>query len=307
MVHDSHYSDLIMSAMASQITGVLIVYKTYCSGTDQRKHQSSTSLVFMRGIHRWPVNSPHKGPVTRKMSPCDGVIMWGGGGGVVQIRRITAWWVPASVRVKRSTIYNHYDDVIMSTMASQITSPTVVYSTVYSDADQRKHQSSASLAFVWGIHRERWIPRTKGQLRGKCFHLMTSSCERLFSPAALIVAQTTMHSASPLKTETLQNGNLSSLVAPMITIIASGATSDGKVGILMTLGFQLHKICTRFCFALFWWVFFFTSTLWLMWSMYQSSSGLFPGFGGIVWTCMKDMGKIDWGPFNQHCLILPPA
>ena len=46
---------------------------------------------------------------------------------------------------------------------------------VYSDADQRKHQSSASLAFVWGIHRDRWIPRTKGQLRGKCFHLMTSS------------------------------------------------------------------------------------------------------------------------------------
>ena len=46
---------------------------------------------------------------------------------------------------------------------------------VYSDADQRKHQSSASLAFVWGIHRDRWIPRRKGQLRGKCFHLMTSS------------------------------------------------------------------------------------------------------------------------------------
>ena len=70
----------------------------------------------------------------------------------------------------------HYDDVIMTMLASQITSLTVVYSTVYSDADQSKHQSSASLAFVWGIHRDRWIPRTKGQLRGKCFHLMTSSC-----------------------------------------------------------------------------------------------------------------------------------
>ena len=46
-------------------------------------------------------------------------------------------------------------------------------STVYSDADQRKLQSSASLAFVWGIHRDRWIPYTNG----KCFHLMTSSCE----------------------------------------------------------------------------------------------------------------------------------
>ena len=70
----------------------------------------------------------------------------------------------------------HYIDVIMTTIASQITSLTVVYSTVYPDADQRKHQSSASLAFVRGIHRDRWIPRTKGQLRGKCLHLMTSSC-----------------------------------------------------------------------------------------------------------------------------------
>ena len=57
----------------------------------------------------------------------------------------------------------HYIDVIMTTMASQITSLTIVYSTVYSDADQRKHQSSASLAFVWGIHRGRWISRTNDQ------------------------------------------------------------------------------------------------------------------------------------------------
>ena len=69
----------------------------------------------------------------------------------------------------------HYDDVIMGEIASQVTSLTIVYSTVYSDADQRKHQSSPSLAFVRGIHRDRWIPRTNGQLRGKCFHLMTSS------------------------------------------------------------------------------------------------------------------------------------
>ena len=72
----------------------------------------------------------------------------------------------------------HYDDVIMGGMVSQITSLTIVYSIVYSSTDQRKHQSSASLAFVWGIHRDRWIPPTKGQLRGKCFHLMTSSCEQ---------------------------------------------------------------------------------------------------------------------------------
>ena len=40
----------------------------------------------------------------------------------------------------------------MGAMASQITSLTIVYSTVYSGADQSKHQSSASLSFVWGIH-----------------------------------------------------------------------------------------------------------------------------------------------------------
>ena len=68
-----------------------------------------------------------------------------------------------------------YIDVIMTRMVSQITGLTIVYLTVYSDVDQRKHQSSASLAFMWGIHRDRWIPRTKGQLRGKCYHLMTSS------------------------------------------------------------------------------------------------------------------------------------
>ena len=46
------------------------------SGSDQIKHQSSASLAYVRGIHRWPVNSQHKGPVTRKMFPIDDVIMW---------------------------------------------------------------------------------------------------------------------------------------------------------------------------------------------------------------------------------------
>ena len=71
----SHYCDVIMTAMASQITSLTIVYSTVYSGADQRKHQSSASLAFVWWIHRWPVNSPHKGPVTRKMSPFDDVIM----------------------------------------------------------------------------------------------------------------------------------------------------------------------------------------------------------------------------------------
>ena len=52
-----------MSATTSQITGVSIVCSTVGSGADQRKHQSSASLTFVRGIQRWPVNSSHKRPV----------------------------------------------------------------------------------------------------------------------------------------------------------------------------------------------------------------------------------------------------
>ena len=52
-----------------------IVYSTLYSGADQRKHQRSTSLAFVRGIHRWPVNSSHKGPVTRKMFPFYDLLM----------------------------------------------------------------------------------------------------------------------------------------------------------------------------------------------------------------------------------------
>ena len=64
-----------MSLIASQITSLTIVYSTVYLGADQRKHQSSASLAFVRGIHRGPVNSPHKWPVTRKMFPFDDVIM----------------------------------------------------------------------------------------------------------------------------------------------------------------------------------------------------------------------------------------
>ena len=69
LVSFRHCSDVITSTMASQITGLTIVYSTAYSGVDQRKHQRSASLAFVRGIHRWPVNSPHRGPVTRKIFP----------------------------------------------------------------------------------------------------------------------------------------------------------------------------------------------------------------------------------------------
>ena len=74
MIHN--YSDVIMGAIASQITSLMTVYSTVYSDADQRKHQSTASLAFVRGIHQWPVNSPHKRPVTRKMLPFDDVIMY---------------------------------------------------------------------------------------------------------------------------------------------------------------------------------------------------------------------------------------
>ena len=73
--HIDHYCDVIMGAVAFQINSFAIVYSTVYSDADQRKHQSSASLAFVRGIHRGPVNSPHKWPVTRKMFPFDDVIM----------------------------------------------------------------------------------------------------------------------------------------------------------------------------------------------------------------------------------------
>ena len=73
-IHYRHCSDVITGAIAFQITSLTHVYSTVYSDADKRKHQSSASLAFVRGIHRGPVNSPHKWPVTRKMFPFDDVI-----------------------------------------------------------------------------------------------------------------------------------------------------------------------------------------------------------------------------------------
>ena len=70
------YNDVIMSTMVSQTTSLTTVYSSVYSGADQRKHQSSATLAFVTGIHLWPVNSPHTGPVTWKMFPFDDVIMY---------------------------------------------------------------------------------------------------------------------------------------------------------------------------------------------------------------------------------------
>ena len=69
------YSDVVMSAMASQITSLMIVYSTVYSDADKKKHQRSAPLAFVREIHCWPVNSSQKGPATRKMILFRDIIM----------------------------------------------------------------------------------------------------------------------------------------------------------------------------------------------------------------------------------------
>ena len=102
-----HYSEVIVGAMTSQITSLTIVYSTVYSGADQRKHQSSASLAFVRGIHQWPVNSPHKWPVTRKMFPFDDVIM----GNPSSIGSVEGWWPELhgnNVKLKAMCIFPGY-------------------------------------------------------------------------------------------------------------------------------------------------------------------------------------------------------
>ena len=104
-----HYNDVIMSVMASQITSLTIVYSTLYSGADQRKYQSSASLAFVWGKHQWPVNSPHKGPVTRKIFPFDDVIM-------IWVKSTSTWPQQNAAKHEQSAFfrevlftYDHHD------------------------------------------------------------------------------------------------------------------------------------------------------------------------------------------------------
>ena len=95
------------TTMASQITSLTVVYSTVCSDADQRKHQSSASPAFVWGIHRGPVNSPHKWPVTRKMFPFDDVVMFSSPDVIILPWRVAIklWNLPADA-LKSVTSHN---------------------------------------------------------------------------------------------------------------------------------------------------------------------------------------------------------
>ena len=122
-----------MSAMTSQITCISIVCWTVCSGADQIKHQISTSPDLVRGIHRWSLDSPHKGPVKRKMFPFDDVMTY------------------------RQLFYTHLLERVLCVSIKCIQ--------VHDDVIKWKH-FPRNWPFVRGIHRSPVNSPHKGQWRG---------------------------------------------------------------------------------------------------------------------------------------------
>ena len=119
----------------------------------------STIKAPLMWLFTWVLPLPMAGyfPYKDAVAPVKGVVLWRSHGRLVFTMGITA---PGKLLSTNPMGNLHYSDVIMGAMASQITRLTIVYSTVYSGADQRKHQSSASLAFMTG---DRWIPRSNDQ------------------------------------------------------------------------------------------------------------------------------------------------
>ena len=139
-----------MTTIASQNTSLTIVYSIVYSDADQRKHQSSASLAFVRGIHRWPVNSPHKRPVTRKMFPLDDVIMY--------------WRVLTVYKLFFALQWRHNELAGVSNHQTHDCLPNRLFT-----CKSKKTSNSASLAFVMGIHRRPVNSPRKGPVTRKMF------------------------------------------------------------------------------------------------------------------------------------------
>ena len=192
-----------MDAIASQITSLTTVYSIVYSDADQRKHQSSASLAFVREFtgDRWILrtNGQLRGKCFHLMTSswCNperyhSKVLVSNHKAQQSIGIILGISLCClSPNFAELQVQYHYGDVIMSTIASQITSLTIVYSTVYSDADQRKHQSSASLAFVWGIHRGPVNSPHKWRVMWKMFP---------FDDVIMMLSQSIIELASPVIT-----------------------------------------------------------------------------------------------------------
>ena len=143
-----------MGSMASQITGISIVYSIVCSRADQRKHRSSSLLAFVRGIHRWPVNSPHKGPTTGKMFPFDDV-MW-------DLCKSLQWHhnVPNDVSNHRhlDCLFNHlFKSRSKKTPKLRVTGICEGNSPVTSEFPAQRASNAENISIWWRHHVERMM------------------------------------------------------------------------------------------------------------------------------------------------------
>ena len=198
-----------MDSIASQITSLTIVYSAVYSGADQRKHQSSASLAFVRGIHRGPANSPHKWPVTRKMFPFDDVIMM-----VCHFSRVVEYVDHLHEHFLDPVVIKngHYMPVMVSYLSYSLAIQssvclTVWYKTKFGSqnfgyqiwfrtrllnwlsiaAKANKPSNPNILLYVKRIHLGAVPPfQYSFQLRGKCFHLMTSLYETKYHMNSLM-------------------------------------------------------------------------------------------------------------------------
>ena len=143
-----------MGMMASQITSLTIVYLSIYSGADQRKHQSSASLAFVWGIHRWPVNSPHKWPVTRKMFPFDDVIMRICGSTYDAFSTLNYVWdftIQYGV-VTKSYIFRPYVRIICNMFCVYILYAESQYKIFVHPNPSKMHSTSLFFVMNWTIH-----------------------------------------------------------------------------------------------------------------------------------------------------------
>ena len=161
-----------MGAIASRITGVPVVYSSICSGADQRKHQSFAPLAFLRGIHWWPMKSPHKGPVTRKMFPFDHVIMC-----IMDVRAITdaVKWESIVLIIGCGQYFNHQLDFKINQCCQRPLTQFTMRNTYLTASPtfpwQRALHKLGSVAVVWSKSFEilRWILR----YNANCVHYHT--------------------------------------------------------------------------------------------------------------------------------------
>ena len=152
-----------MSAMASQIAGVSIVCSNFCSGEDQRAHQSSASLAFGRGIHRSPVNSPHKGPVMRKMFAFDGVIVdvsSAGPGSQDTLKYLQSVLIEIEIFCSKNTLLEKYQVANEFILLLRVTNCSVAF-------DRICHRLGLVYCITWCISNlagDIWVPFTCGPI-----------------------------------------------------------------------------------------------------------------------------------------------